>query len=774
MLFFSINNNMKKYLVLFGWLVLFSCSCYSQSLKGRVADRKGNPVAFANVVLLSGKDSAFVKGTVSNKDGVFVIEGPCNGSILKVSCLGYKTVFKDCSGPDTGVITMVEDSRVLGEVVVKGHQSLFRMTDDGLLSTIQNTVLNKLGSLTDVLSQLPFIQVNDKNISVLGKGTPLIYIDNKLVMDNNELVNIKSNQIKDIRIITNPGSKYPSNVSSVIRITTIRKRGEGLSGLAEWDGRQNTKFTQDDYLSLNYRIGGWDIFGSAYYMNRKSKERQNNDLRFPYKGSSVSSFNESRQTDLSQHLIPSVGANYVSPDNSLSAGIQYYYSRTIKTPFTQHSLYSSSDQEGQHSIDTHYYQNNRGGAHIADAYLIKDFKNKWELDYNMSYEKLDLSTSLSTTETEGSQTQTVNSLTKRSSGMWAEKLMMTKPFSIGSLSFGEEFSFTDNKQSYDMENKEVSAYLPSNDNRALQRSLALFAEYRKQWKRWSLYTGLRYEYVPFDYYMNGSRQSDQCKHYGNIMPDISLSYNYQQLAATLSFRSTVDRPSYQELRSSMAYDSRYQYEGGNPSLQPSYQHDLGLMLRYRDIVFNTDFIYYKDAVLFYQYPLGKAPVAVNSFINNDYRSMNMMCSYAPVISFWRPAFTLGGSFQNLHYAGMNYNHPVFNYSFKNLITLWNHYYLTVNMSGNSAGHDGFMYRLSYFTASSSLSRQFGGLLVKVAIQDIFHTNREAWNLDTNGVYSSKWRKSDSRCMLLTFQYSFNSVRSKYRGTGAGNDEKSRL
>jgi hypothetical protein len=739
-----------------------------------VADRNGNSVAFANVVLLSRKDSAFVKGTVSDKDGSFVIKNPYSGGILKISSLGYKTAFKDCAGPDIGVVTMTENSRILGEVVVKGHQSLFRMTDDGLLSTIQNTELSKLGSLTDVLAQLPFIQVNDKNISVLGKGTPLIYIDNKLVMDNNELVNIKSNQIKDIRIITDPGSRYPSNVSSVIRITTIRKKGEGLSGLAEWDGRQNKKFTQDDYLSLNYRTGGWDIFGSAYYMNRKSKERQNNDLRFLYESSSVSSLSKSRQTDLSQHLIPSVGANYVSPDNSLSAGIQYYYSRTIKTPFTQHSLYNSSDQDGQHSIDTHYYQNNRGGAHIIDAYLIKDFKNKWELDYNMSYEKLDLSTGLSTTETENGQTQMVNSLTRRSSKMWAEKLMITKPFSIGSLSFGEEFSFTDNKQSYDMENKEVSAYLPSNDNRALQRSLALFTEYRKQWKEWSLYTGLRYEYVPFDYYMNGSRQSGQCKHYGNIMPDISLSYNHLQLAATLSFRSTVNRPSYQELRSSMAYDSRYSYEGGNPSLQPSYQHDLGFILRYRDLVFNTDFIYYKDAVLFYQYPLSKAPVVVNSFINNDYRRMNMMCSYVPVISFWRPTLTLGCFFQNLHYASMDYNRPVFNYSFKNLITLWNHYYLTVNMSGNSAGHDGFMYRLSDFATSSSLSRQFGGLLVKVAIQDIFHTGREAWNLDTNGVYSSKWRKSDSCCILLTFQYSFNSTRSKYRGTGAGNSEKSRL
>ena len=89
-------------------------------------------------------------------------------------------------------------------------------------------------------------------------------------------------------------------------------------------------------------------------------------------------------------------------------------------------------------------------------------------------------------------------------------------------------------------------------------------------------------------------------------------------------------------------------------------------------------------------------------------------------------------------------------------------------------HFGVKQYTSDLTTSSSLSRQFGHLLVKVAIQDISRSDREAWNLDTNGVYSSKWRKRDSCCMLQTFQYSFNTTRSKYRGTGAENDEKSRL
>lgn len=40
-------------------------STMAQSITGKVVDTKGEPLAFANVVLLNRQDSAFVKGAVS-------------------------------------------------------------------------------------------------------------------------------------------------------------------------------------------------------------------------------------------------------------------------------------------------------------------------------------------------------------------------------------------------------------------------------------------------------------------------------------------------------------------------------------------------------------------------------------------------------------------------------------------------------------------------------------------------------------------------------------
>lgn len=91
----------------------------AQNITGKVMNTKGEPLAFANVVLLNRTDSAFVKGAVSGEDGSFVIDSSCNGGIIKVTSVGYKTICKDCEGENIGIIKMEEDSKMLGEVVVK-------------------------------------------------------------------------------------------------------------------------------------------------------------------------------------------------------------------------------------------------------------------------------------------------------------------------------------------------------------------------------------------------------------------------------------------------------------------------------------------------------------------------------------------------------------------------------------------------------------------------------------------------------------------------------
>ena len=51
--------------------------------KGRVTDPENNPVAYANVVLLSKTDSTAVTGTVTDEDGRFSIPTDEDGILME-------------------------------------------------------------------------------------------------------------------------------------------------------------------------------------------------------------------------------------------------------------------------------------------------------------------------------------------------------------------------------------------------------------------------------------------------------------------------------------------------------------------------------------------------------------------------------------------------------------------------------------------------------------------------------------------------------------------
>lgn len=112
---------------------------------------------------------------------------------------------------------------------------------------------------------MPRVDVSsDGTVNVFAKGSPLIYINNRLVNDLKELHQLKSDNIKNVEIVTAPGAKYNAEIKSVIRIRTIRRQGEGWSG----ENYTTTKFNKwwggSQYLSSTYRTGKAEVFGELW------------------------------------------------------------------------------------------------------------------------------------------------------------------------------------------------------------------------------------------------------------------------------------------------------------------------------------------------------------------------------------------------------------------------------------------------------------------------------------------------------------------------------
>ena len=99
--------------------IILPVSMPAQTVSGKLIDENSQPLPYANVVLLSLPDSAFVSGTISGEDGTFTLKETSSDQIVKISSMGYKTVYKPTIPTHIGIVQLVSDAQQLGEVVVK-------------------------------------------------------------------------------------------------------------------------------------------------------------------------------------------------------------------------------------------------------------------------------------------------------------------------------------------------------------------------------------------------------------------------------------------------------------------------------------------------------------------------------------------------------------------------------------------------------------------------------------------------------------------------------
>ena len=236
----------------------------AQTVSGKLIDEKEKPLPFANVVLLSLPDSAFVSGTISGEDGAFTLEATSENQIVKISSIGYKTVCKPVSPANIGIVQLVSDAQQLGEVVVKADLPKTRVKGDAMVTTVAGSILENAGTGNDLLNKIPGVSANEGDIKVFGAGTPEIYINGRKVRDKSELDQLASDNIKSVEVVNNPGSRYDATVNAVIRIQTKKPQGEGFGFNNRFYTGYGYGWNVLDQYNFNYRKGGFDLSGMLY------------------------------------------------------------------------------------------------------------------------------------------------------------------------------------------------------------------------------------------------------------------------------------------------------------------------------------------------------------------------------------------------------------------------------------------------------------------------------------------------------------------------------
>ena len=768
-----------KRVILFTVMCLVAMASTAQGISGRVIDEQSQPMPFANVVLLNRTDSVFIVGAVTKDDGTFTIETENQDGLLKVSSVGYIIRYIDALQGNIGDIQMQPDTQMLGEVVVKGHVPQFQMGNEGLVTNVENTLLSQLGTASDVLKHVPGIIAKDDQYEVFGKGTPIIYINGRRMRNNRELEQLKSTDIKSIELITNPGAKYDATVGAIVKIQTVRKAGDGFS-IDTW-GRwqQSRKDKEAASLDMNYRKNGLDIFASLWAS--KGNHLQKSDLTQEVQTDTLWQQRNYMRTDIvSRDYSIESGFNYMLNEHH-SFGAKYEYTfPTNEDETTTLTSDVTTNGEFYDKWENLTQKQTKGNAkHKLNAYYIGKV-GKLDIDWNFDYlhsgydEK-----SLIVENCQIQDDRTLDTENRVRNRMLASKLTMTYPLFGGSFDFGAEYTNTDRQDDY----VNPQGYVASTYSTLKEQSISPYAEYSILIPKVGQFRmGLRFEHVNFDYYDSGHLVEGQSRSYSNLYPSLSFATRFGKVQAQIAYSAKTTRPTYRQLSNDVFYVNRYGMQRGNPLLDNSIIHNVSLQGMWKFLQFSINYSDERGRIIHWMEQIHDSNMTLVTYKNiSSLKWIVPFVSLAPTFGIWHPQLSLGFRKQWLTMettaGNISLNKPMLiaqaNNTFRFSKTLTGE----LNFRYQGPGHYQNIYLDYHQTVLDvSLVKTFfdDRLSIKLAGEDLLDRLR-----DGNLVYNHQvqlWQGNyyDRRRFVLTLRYKFNTTRSKYKGTGAGNDEKSRL
>ena len=775
---------MKKFYAIFTALTLFSTVAKAQqTIRGWITDEQRLPIEYANVIALSVRDSSLVTGAVTDNAGKFLLTLPANSNqvFLRVSGIGYeqRNVFLPLIA-DTLQLKAESETKTMEGVTVTAQRPKMAIRNDALVTTIIGSSLAKAGSGNDVLKRIPLLSGKEGSYSVIGRGAAVIYINNRKITDATEIERLNSSDIKDIEVITNPGARYDATVSAVIRIHTVRKVGDGFG----FDVRTSAYYWEnwDTYNQLNmyYRRNGLELTaGSAYNIdNSLNKQTTTNKVQtanlWTNKWTSDSRFRNTNN-------------NY-----TLSAAYEFNANHSVGARFFTNLLVGANN--GSSIFSTDVLKNNVLFDHIESqisgnstaipnkslsAYYVGKV-GKIDIDFNTDYYYgRETEYRITTEQSANYANRTVTSAGIHTNKFFATKLVLSHPLFGGSLSVGNENTFTNHGQNYVNQENVV----PSTASTIKERNNAFFFEYSRPTPIGQLMAGLRYEHVNSDYYDEGVYSPAHSRTYSQWFPSLTFATRIKEVGLQLSYSAKTSRPSYNQLGTNVAYMNRFTRQSGNPTLKPETLHNITLVSSWNWFTFVANYTQTHNKIMYWNEQESTDENITNLRYRNFKRfpALTLSLTAAPRMGVWSPQLTLFCQKQwfDIERLGskLDLSKPVWGIQWDNSFEFRHDWTAEANLKLTSKGMtENAKLTRNNCTFDFSVRKAFlnNRLSVTVGVNDLFNRSANQLLLYTNNLSIDTKQELDSREFYVTLRYKFNTARSKYKGTGAGESERKRF
>ncbi|MEJ2902307.1 outer membrane beta-barrel family protein [Pedobacter panaciterrae] len=574
----------------------------AQTVSGRVIETGGKGVESATITVLNAADSTLVKYEASNKEGYFEITNLKNGVFtVKVSCIGYNGQllnnirFNGSSVKLTDVV-LNKQSKELKEVAIESKHPVLERKVDRWIFNLNNTIAANGSSLFEALQVAPFLKVSDNGVSMAGKGSMGVMVNEKIVyLSGTDLTNylktLRSEGVEKIEIITNPPAKYDAQGDAGL-INIVLKKNESLG----WRGSLSSTYRQGFYASYNNnlalffrskKINSSFTFGQSRYHNM-----QNNWLNMIGNSSQILS-NEQRIS-----ITPGLQAG-LSIDYELDRHNNIGFIYNISLSKENNAFVNSYSYGKSNTVDSvlntngemyrplfaqtlnvyHDLKIDSAGKKLSSS--VNFFSNRPEIRNNF------------VSESESTYAAVRNNNSSKYN-IWSVQSDLTLPYKWAKIETGIKFANFDNNADVEYYNYVHENFLldktRSNEFNYTEKNLASYFSMSSELsKRWTAKAGLRYEYTMTDGYSPTLDQRNK-RNYGALFPTAYIVYKADaNNVLSLNYSRRINRPGLSSLNPFAYYTNIYTYFIGNPLLLPSYSNNFELNYLYKSMVSFTVF-----------------------------------------------------------------------------------------------------------------------------------------------------------------------------------------
>jgi outer membrane receptor protein involved in Fe transport len=768
------------------------------SVSGIIIEKTSNsPLEFANVVIRSISDSTKYEGTVTDRKGQFAFDKlPLGDYRIVYSFIGFDkvetpvfTLSAKQMKLNLGKLYISETTAFLGEVSVTAQRSTFVNSIDRKIFNVGQDVMSKTGSVSDLLKNVPSVQVDiDGNVSLRGSANVMFLINGKpsALMGTNRaavLEQMPATSVEKIEIITNPSAKYkPDGTSGIINLVLKKDKALGLNGLVSANAGNNDRYNCN--LSVNYNPGKFNVFGS-YSLRQDERLRYTNDYRKHFiPETDTVNYTHVVSTDLSKplsHIIQAGGEYKINPHNIAGTTASYNY-RSFLRKANDENVWQNT------SLDTTKYfdRSRRDPEFEKDLELSANYVHSFAKDGHEI--TVDYTASLSTEQEDnhytnkyfipGIQPTFDNTLIRQGDNEAQFSVGYSNPISeerkleAGYLleTAGSDMNYYG--EFYDPDfGRWLKDTVKSNRFKYNQAIHVLYVTYEQNFGRFGFLCGIRAEET-----FGKSNQVTTGKvinsSYFRIYPSLHFSYKLTDLhEIQVNYSHRIRRPEGDELNPFPEWVDPYNLRVGNPYLKPADVHstELGYQYKKKEITFLS--------TLYYRYTYN-GMTDITRYVNDTVKvttrenlSKSSSAGLELVLSATAGKFgTLNLSTNTFYYTidasslGYSSNKSIISWS-ANLsaginLSKSSVLQITSNYAGATLTPQGR--QLPAFVLNTGFKQEMFNrkLALIVTVSDVFNTLKNKTIIDTPVLYESVTRRRSARIFYAGFTWTFGNQKRK--------------